>query len=159
MINNVSPRALIARLCILGMLIGFVIVVPVVRADVMMNCDYCSNEYQCNAMHFAVDQWYADKYWCSSDCETEKSNRDSQCEANKNGAEQAARDQCTDPQTGELDQNCYNQKDTDIQTQYFNCLDFAEWRHNGCLQECDDRFQDPPEDCSCYYESNAGHCW
>src|SRR5713226_1499520 len=133
---SVSPRSLIAKLCILGMLTAFVIVIPVVRADYGADCDYCSQESQCDQQHMAVDQWYADKDRCVPECDSDKANRDSQCEANKTSEEQTARDQCTDQQTGELDQNCYNQRETDIQTEYFGCLDYSEWRHNGCLQYC-----------------------
>jgi hypothetical protein len=156
--DYVSPRSLIAKLCILGMLLTFVIVVPVVRADYWANCDYCSTESQCESIHFQVEIWYADKDRCIPECDTQKANRDSQCESNKNAEEQAAPEQCTNNQTGELDQNCLSQRMTQIQTEYFNCTDSSEWQYNGCLQYCDDRFSDPPEDCTCAYFSCANGC-
>lgn len=155
---GVSLRSLIAKLCILGMLMTFVIVVRVVRADYGMICDYCNQEWQCNAAHFAVEQWYFDSQQCNPDCESEKENRDSACESTKNSQEQSATNDCTNQQTQELDENCLSLRMTDIQTQYFGCLDYAEWRYNGCLQDCDNRFQDPPEDCFCSYQSCANGC-
>jgi hypothetical protein len=156
--NTVSPRSLIAKFCILAMLSAFVIVVPVVRADYYANCDYCNQEWQCEAANFAVEQWYADKNQCGPECDTEKANSDAACDAVKNSNEQAAPDQCRDWQTGEVDQTCLSQRMTDIQTQYFNCRESAEYRYNGCQQYCDDRFQDPPEGCVCIYQSCAGGC-
>jgi len=155
---SVSPRSLIAKLCILAMLTAFVIVLPVVRADVIANCDSCSNESTCNANHFAVDQWYADRDRCGPECDSDKANRDSQCEANKSGEEQTARDQCTDQQTGEIDKNCNNKRENEIQTEYFGCVEYSDWRWHGCLQYCDDRFQTPPEDCTCAYNSCPNRC-
>jgi hypothetical protein len=158
-VNSVTRvRSLIAKLCILGMLSAFVIVVPVVRADYWENCDTCSAENHCESAHFWVEVWYADQQRCVPECDTEKSNRDTSCESTKDSQEQAAPDECRNTQTGEVDQTCLSQRMNDIQTQYFNCTQSSEWLYNGCVQECDAQFQDPPEDCTCYYASCAHGC-
>lgn len=160
--NTTSRRslvgALIAKLCILGMLSAFVIVVPVVRADYYVNCDSCTDESNCESQHFYVDMWYADQQRCVPNCDTAKSNRDTSCESTKNSQEQAAPDQCRDSQTGEVDQTCLSNLMTSISTQYFNCTQSSEWLYNGCVNDCDSQFQNPPEDCSCYYASCAHGC-